>query len=318
MICKDIYGGIVDIILNKRDITAAEEFFKKSVIDLLEGGIDLSKLVITKTLRAEYKMPESIAHKMLADRMTERDPGNKPQSNDRIPFVFIQTKQPKRGEKILQGDKVEHPDFIRANPKTCIPDYMYYLEHQIKVPCIQLFALALEKLTGYKNGWIDETIIRKMKDNNKTELEIRNKIATLREKETERLLLENITRKYLNTQSGYGKVLTDFFQLRKNTDISYIQPLEPKKKTPIDIQKIKGLIENKEIEPPPIISKTDSVKVALIVKKTRNAEKEEKKLAVKQNKEENSKLSVEEKKIVSKNKRVEKIKLATSGTILDL
>jgi len=318
MICKDIYGGIVDIILNKRDITAAEEFFKKSVIDLLEGGIDLSKLVITKTLRAEYKMPESIAHKMLADRMTERDPGNKPQSNDRIPFVFIQTKQPKRGEKILQGDKVEHPDFIRANPKTCIPDYMYYLEHQIKVPCIQLFALALEKLTGYKNGWIDETIIRKMKDNNKTELEIRDKIATLREKETERLLLENITRKYLNTQSGYGKVLTDFFQLRKNTDISYIQPLEPKKKTPIDIQKIKGLIENKEIEPPPIISKTDSVKVALIVKKTRNAEKEEKKLAVKQNKEENSKLSVEEKKIVSKNKRVEKIKLATSGTILDL
>ena len=46
-------------------------------------------LIITKTLSSYYKYPESIAHKVLADRMAERDPGNKPKANDRIPYAFI-------------------------------------------------------------------------------------------------------------------------------------------------------------------------------------------------------------------------------------
>ena len=40
-----------------------------------------------------YKNPESIAHKVLADRMGKRDPGNKPSTGSRIPFVYIQTKK---------------------------------------------------------------------------------------------------------------------------------------------------------------------------------------------------------------------------------
>ena len=49
-------------------------------------------LIITKSLRGYYKNPDQIAHKVLADRIGERDPGNKPKSNDRIPFVYIDTK----------------------------------------------------------------------------------------------------------------------------------------------------------------------------------------------------------------------------------
>ena len=43
---------------------------------------------ITKSLRGYYKNPQQIAHKVLADRMAERDPGNKPKANDRIPCVY--------------------------------------------------------------------------------------------------------------------------------------------------------------------------------------------------------------------------------------
>jgi hypothetical protein len=43
-------------------------------------------------LRSNYKNPAQIAHKVLADRMGKRDPGNKPSSGDRIPFVYIETK----------------------------------------------------------------------------------------------------------------------------------------------------------------------------------------------------------------------------------
>ena len=65
-------------------------------------------LIITKSLRGYYKNPESIAHKVLADRTGVRDPGNI-DSNDRIPYAYIDT----YGKKIkLQGDRIEHPDFI--------------------------------------------------------------------------------------------------------------------------------------------------------------------------------------------------------------
>ena len=55
----------------------------------------MEDLTVTKTLRGYYKTPESIAHKVLADRMGERDPGNKPASNDRIPYVYINVKEKK-------------------------------------------------------------------------------------------------------------------------------------------------------------------------------------------------------------------------------
>ncbi len=254
-IVKDIYGGIVDIILNQRDVKGAVQFFRNSVRELLEGKADLSKLVITKTLRAEYKNPDSIAHKALADRMTERDPGNKPQSNDRIPFIFIQTKAAK-GEKVLQGDKVEHPDYIKANLDKCKPDFMYYLDHQIKVPCIQLLALALEDLNGYRANWMDMSIINRMKEKGKNESEINMKIMALREQEAERLLIGDILRIYNNKQ-GNNSMITDFF-IRKPGPAPIdddLMDLVAKKTETIGIDKIKEISKHKKEEAPKLEEK---------------------------------------------------------------
>lgn len=90
-IVKTIYAGVIDIILNKRDIEASKKFFHNSIKDLLEGKVDISQLVISKTVKTDYANPNQIAHKVLADRMGDRDPGNKPQSNDRIPYCYIDT-----------------------------------------------------------------------------------------------------------------------------------------------------------------------------------------------------------------------------------
>ena len=40
-------------------------------------------------MNSYYKNPQSIAHKVLADRMGQRDPGNKPKANDRLPYAYI-------------------------------------------------------------------------------------------------------------------------------------------------------------------------------------------------------------------------------------
>ena len=90
-IVKHIYGKVIDIIMNKKNLAASIEFCRSECKKLLDGGF-LETLIITKSLRGYYKNPDQIAHKVLADRIGERDPGNKPKSNDRIPFVYIDTK----------------------------------------------------------------------------------------------------------------------------------------------------------------------------------------------------------------------------------
>ena len=99
--------------------------------------------MLTKSLRSEYKAVP--AHKMLADRIKARDPGNAPASGDRMSFMYI---LPPAGQKAssLQGDRIETPTWIRE--KGLEIDYKYYMEHQLMNPLSQLFGLIIEELPG--------------------------------------------------------------------------------------------------------------------------------------------------------------------------
>ena len=143
-IVKKIYGGVIDIILQKQDLGASIEFLKDELSDLVEGKAPITDLVITKNLRASYKDPSKIAHKVLADRIGARDPGNRPVVNERIPYVYIKT----NSTSGLQGDKIENPEFIVDNK--LIPDYLHYITNQIMKPLLQLYALCLDELPGYE------------------------------------------------------------------------------------------------------------------------------------------------------------------------
>lgn len=152
-IVKYVYGGIVDRILDpkltdvKSGVLDAFEFVQTTAKELLDGKFKLNKLTITKSLRAEYADPTRIAHKVLADRISERDPGNAPSTTERIPFVYIETPPGKPVPK-LQGDRIETPKFILEN--SLKPDYEFYITNQIAKPVSQVFALALEYLPGIK------------------------------------------------------------------------------------------------------------------------------------------------------------------------
>jgi len=143
-IVKYVYGGVIDKILSTTDVRTgvreAAAFATKAANELLAGKFGLSKLTITKSLRAEYADPLRIAHKVLADRIAQRDPGNKPSTSDRIPFVYIQT-GPGPAPK-LQGDRIETPGYIVENRLT--PDYAFYITNQIAKPVSQVFGLAVE------------------------------------------------------------------------------------------------------------------------------------------------------------------------------
>jgi hypothetical protein len=103
--------------------------------------------MLTKSLRSEYKAVP--AHKMLADRIKARDPGNAPASGDRMSFMYI---LPPAGQKAsnLQGDRIETPTWIRE--KGLEIDYKYYMEHQLMNPLSQLFGLVIEELPGCRSA----------------------------------------------------------------------------------------------------------------------------------------------------------------------
>jgi len=150
-IVKIVIGGIVDKVLNERSVHAAVEFTKIQLSKILSGKYNIDKFIITKTLKGDgltekqrileqakdkedrkYVDRTNIVHAALADRMADRDPGNKPQSNDRIPYVFVVTDNK---SVRVQGDRVEHPDYVIENNIKL--DYLFYITNQIMKPAIQ-------------------------------------------------------------------------------------------------------------------------------------------------------------------------------------
>jgi DNA polymerase elongation subunit (family B) len=148
-IVKTIYGGAINILLNQRDVAAAATFVREKCKELVAGKVSLGQLTITKSLRDNYADPTRIAHKVLADRIAQRDPGNAPSSGDRIPYVYITNPKAE-----LQGDRIEMPSYVRE--KGLRPDIPFYVEHQLSNPLAQLFALRVEEIPGFDgrpSGW---------------------------------------------------------------------------------------------------------------------------------------------------------------------
>ena len=185
LIVLPIYGGAIKILLNERDVTKAAQFVTDKTLEMVEGKISMSQLIITKslsvykrdTIRKEIreleekllnmvsksKVSESLelqlkkkqadlekappypAHKILAERMAERDAGSAPSSGERMGYVYISAAAGQLAPK-LQGERIESVDYIKA--KGLLPDYQYYIEHQLMKPIGQLFGIMVEKIPG--------------------------------------------------------------------------------------------------------------------------------------------------------------------------
>jgi DNA polymerase elongation subunit (family B) len=209
-IVKDVYGGVIDILMKECNVQKAIDYVDKCLQELVEGNVSMDKLIITKSLRSFYKNPQQIAHKVLADRIGEREPGNKPTSGDRIPFAYII----QSNKKALQGEKIETPTFIRENKIKL--DYSFYITNQIMKPLLQLFGLVLEdiwmsqkpprraKVSGLRSDIA--TITKDVEDYKKRE----EKIAKIKDKEVKILIFDKYLRETNNAKEG-NQGITNFF-----------------------------------------------------------------------------------------------------------
>ena len=138
--------------MNEKNVEKAIKFLHDSLRVLKAGEVPLDKLVISKSLRSGYKNPKTIAHKVLADRIAERDPGNKPRPGDRMNFAYVVHPN----KKALQGERIETPEYIRENQLQL--DYNFYITNSIMKPVQQIFSLILEDIKGFqkkKGGLLD-------------------------------------------------------------------------------------------------------------------------------------------------------------------
>ena len=134
---KDVYGDILNILMQGNNVEDAIKYLETALQNLIDGKVSMDKLMITKALKGYYKNPNQIGHNVLANRIGQRDPGNKPKPGDRIKFVFIHNKD----TKSLLGERVETPEYIVDNKLQI--DYTYYVTNQLMKPILQLFGLAL-------------------------------------------------------------------------------------------------------------------------------------------------------------------------------
>jgi DNA polymerase elongation subunit (family B) len=211
-IVKDVYGGVIDILMKDRDIKKALDYVDKCLQELVDSTVPLEKLIISKSIRSFYKNPQQIAHKVLADRIGAREPGNKPTSGDRIPFVYIVNPN----KKALQGEKIETPTFIKDNKLQI--DYSFYITNQIMKPLLQLFGLVIEDI------WMSQKPPRRAKVTNfRKEIEnirrefsadskkCEDKISKLKDKEVKMLIFDKYLRETNNAKEGNQSV-ANFFQ----------------------------------------------------------------------------------------------------------
>ena len=130
--------------------------------NLLDGNLDINKLVLSKQIKAVYKVRKNKEtkeirwnyikqnkkelydcrdiqqpHVRLAQALVLRDPVNHPKPPDRVPYLFVENKN-----AILQCDKVIHPNDFNSTHKV---DSMYYFEHQYKKPIDMIFELMSSK-----------------------------------------------------------------------------------------------------------------------------------------------------------------------------
>ncbi len=140
-IVKEICNGIIDFLINKKDPYGAKQFAEECLNNMFLGLYDIKYFLQSRTLKLKesYKDWTKIAHVYLSEQIALRDAGNKPQSGDRIEFVVVKVKNDNPKKKLLQGQIIETPVYIKQNN---IPiDYMFYMKNQIMKPALQFLKL---------------------------------------------------------------------------------------------------------------------------------------------------------------------------------
>ena len=120
---RETLKKLLEMVLESSDpnpvITAAREAAKT----LIQGKVPIEKLLMSKQLASEYKVP--MPHVTVRDKIRSRAPGSEPQQGDRVAFVIV------KGDGKMY-EKAEDPAWVIE--KNVPLDFQYYFTNQFKKP----------------------------------------------------------------------------------------------------------------------------------------------------------------------------------------
>lgn len=150
---KDSIGLLMNNIMEKKGVDETLLKFEKLLDDIIKDKISFDKFIYSKSLRKDYANRSRIMHAVLADRMGERDPGNKPRANDRVQFSYIKTGF--KWGKELKGEIIENIDYIKENNLAL--NKHEFLEKIFKAvePVLELLITRKKDIVLFKRKWED-------------------------------------------------------------------------------------------------------------------------------------------------------------------
>jgi DNA polymerase delta subunit 1 len=120
---RETLKSLLGMVLESSNPTPVIDFAREAARKLMAGEVPMEKLLMSKQLAAEYKVPQP--HVTVRDKMRTRVPGSEPQQGDRVAFVIV-----KGDGKMFE--KAEDPSWARE--KGVPLDYQYYFTNQFKKP----------------------------------------------------------------------------------------------------------------------------------------------------------------------------------------
>ena len=120
---RETLKKLLTLMLESSNPRPVIELARESARELINGKVPIEKLLMSKQLASDYKVP--MPHVTVRDKMRERAPGSEPQQGDRVPFVIV-----KGSGRMFE--KAEDPIWVAENN---VPiDYEYYFTNQFKKP----------------------------------------------------------------------------------------------------------------------------------------------------------------------------------------
>lgn len=120
---RETLKGLLGQILESSDPLPVIETARKAARDLMQGRVPIEKLLMSKQLASDYKVP--MPHVAVRDKIRKRAPGSEPQQGDRVSFVIVTG--PGR-----MYEKAEDPAWVRDRGLAI--DFQYYFTNQFKKP----------------------------------------------------------------------------------------------------------------------------------------------------------------------------------------
>jgi DNA polymerase delta subunit 1 len=120
---RETLKGLLGQILESSDPVPVIETARSAARNLMQGKVPIEKLLMSKQLASEYKVP--MPHVAVRDKIRARAPGSEPQQGDRVPFVIV------TGSGRMY-EKAEDPVWVKE--KSVPLDYQYYFTNQFKKP----------------------------------------------------------------------------------------------------------------------------------------------------------------------------------------